>query len=198
MEEINKKEMNPSESLAIIESMINTAKNKLADDGFMTIFWGWLVFTAALINYVGIQFNVYEAYYVWPILMPLGGIVSILHGRRQKKNERVKTYLDTYLGYSWAAFLIALFITLLFIQVHGMKMTYFFIMILYGMATLISGGLLNFKPLIIGSAFSFGFAIASHFVGNKEQFLCIAAAVLFSYIIPGHLLRKHYKSQVNV
>lgn len=32
------KEMHPSESLTLINSMINTSKNRLADDGFYIIF----------------------------------------------------------------------------------------------------------------------------------------------------------------
>ena len=192
------KEINPAESLEIINSMINTAKNKLADDGFYIIFWGWLVFSASLINYFCILAGTEYGYYVWPVLLPLGGIFSLFYGRKQAKKEKVKTYIDTYLGYSWTAFIIAMFITLLFFPIHGMKITYFFLMLLYGMATLISGGLLNFRPLIIGSMFSFACALISGFVPEREQFLCIATALLFSYIIPGHLLQSKFKSQVNV
>ncbi|MES2681230.1 MAG: hypothetical protein V4635_15150 [Bacteroidota bacterium] len=195
---MEEKNINPTESLQIINSMINTAKNKLADDGFLYIFWGWLVFIAALVNYVSVRLDSFYGYWVWPVLMPLGGVVSMIYGYRHSKKEKVKTYMDIYLGYSWAAFIIALFITILFISVHGMKATYFFLMILYGIATLISGGLLNFKPLIIGSLFSFAFAVISVFAGENEQFLCISGAVLFSYIVPGHLLQSKYKSQVNV
>jgi len=195
---MEEKEINPAESLAIIKTMIDTAKNKLADDGFFIIFWGWLVFIASLINYASVLAGSEYGYYVWPILMPLGGIFSFIYGHYQTKKEKVKTYIDTYLGYSWTAFIIGMFITLFFMPQHGMKITYFFLLLLYGMATLISGGLLNFKPLVIGSLFSFAFAIVSVFVSEREQFLCIAAALLFSYIIPGHLLKSKFKSQVNV
>jgi hypothetical protein len=71
-------------------------------------------------------------------------------------------------------------------------------MILYGMATFISGGLLNFRPLILGSLFSFLAAIVSVFLQNEEQFICLAFSVLCSYIIPGHLLRAKFRSEVNV
>lgn len=195
---MEEKEINPAESLEIINTMINTAKNKLADDGFFIIFWGWLVFAAALINYAGILLQVEGAYYVWPVLMPLGGIISLIYGRSKTKKEKVKTYIDTYLGYSWTAFIIAMSVTLIFMPVHGIKVTYFFLMLLYGMATLVSGGILNFKPLIIGSIFSFICAVISVYADENQQFLCIAAAVLFSYIIPGHLLQSKFKSQVNV
>ena len=35
--------LSPEKSFETISAMINTAKNKLADDGFLFIFWGWLV-----------------------------------------------------------------------------------------------------------------------------------------------------------
>lgn len=192
------KEINPAESLSIITEMIDTAKNRLADDGFLIIFWGWLVFISALINYASILMQSELGYYVWPVFMPLGGIVSLIYGIRQRKKEKVKTYIDMYLGYSWTAFIIAMFITLMCISVHGVKTTYFFLMLLYGMATMISGGLLSFKPLIYGSLFSFSGAVVSLFLVEEQLLLCIAAALLFSYIIPGHLLRSQYKSQANV
>jgi len=190
--------LEPKESLQLINSMINTAKNKLADDGFLFIFWGWLVCAAALIHYTTIIFNIPYGYWVWPVLMPLGGIVSAIYGASQKKKNNVKTYIDGYLAYLWGAFIIAMVITLVMMGFHGVKITYFFLMLLYGIATFVSGGLLNFKPLIIGSIFSFVCAIVSVFLGEPEQLLIISVALLCSYIIPGHLLRNKFKSQGHV
>ena len=192
------KTINPTESLEIIDSMINTAKNKLADDGFLYMFWGWLVFISAISHYITVILNIEYGFIVWPVLMPLGAVVSIIYGNRQRKKVNVRSYIGTYLGYSWTAFLIAMFITLAFMDHHGIKVTYFIFMILYGIATLISGGLLNFQPLIIGSLFSFALSVASVFLGEKEQLLCIAAAIFCSYIVPGHLLHSKFKSQGNV
>jgi hypothetical protein len=89
-------------------------------------------------------------------------------------------------------------ITIVFGYAHGIKATYFFLILLYGMATLITGGILNFKPLIIGSLFSFACAIISVFVGEIDQFLCISAALILSYVIPGHMLQAKFKSQQDV
>ncbi|MBL7909743.1 MAG: hypothetical protein JNJ41_01655 [Bacteroidia bacterium] len=186
--------MMPEESLQIINAMINTAKNKLADDGFHLIFWGWLVTFCALIHYVTIKLNIQGGEWVW-MLMPLGGIVSGIYGYKQGKSQKVKTHIDSYIGYVWIGFIISLFVTLFFGYAHGIKATYFFLMLLYGMATFVTGGILNFKPLIYGSLFSFAFAVVSVFVGEVDQLLCIAAALILSYIIPGHMLRSKYKSQ---
>ncbi len=191
----NEETFNPEQSLALINSTINTAKNKLADDGFQIIFWGWLITICALTCYVSAQLNSQIGFMVWAILPPLGAIVSTLYGRKQAKKEKVKTYVDSYLGYVWVGFFIAMAITLLFGYAHGIKATYFFLMLLYGVATFITGGILNFKPLIIGSFFAFACAIVSVFLGEIDQFLCISASLIFSYIIPGHLLRAKYRSQ---
>ncbi len=194
---MEERELNPAQSLDLIQSMINTAKNKLADDGFFFILWGWLVFTAAIAHYVTIVLGIPKGHYAW-LLMIVGAIISVFYGIKRQKQDLRKTYIDTYLGYVWIAFIIAMFITLFFMKFHSMKVTYFFLMLLYGLATFITGGLLNFKPLVYGSLFSFGLAIVSVFVGQKEQLLCIAFAILFSYTIPGHLLRSKYRSEENV
>src|SRR3954468_18120748 len=101
---MEEKQIQPNESLAIISSMIDTAKNKIADDGFLFIFWGWNVLVAAMIHYLTVKFDIPNGGLAWAILMPLGGVVSIVYGVRQKKQERVKTYVDEYLGYNWWAF----------------------------------------------------------------------------------------------
>lgn len=185
----------PEESLALINSMINTARHKLADDGFLFIFWGWLVSGSALLHFATLKLGIPYGYFVWPVLMPLGGIFTMIFTSRRKEKERVKTYIDAYLGYVWMAFGIALLVTLCFLPVHGIQHTYFFLMTLYGIATFISGGLLHFTPLIFGSCAAFACAIASVFFGEAEQLLWIALSLIGSYVIPGHLLRKKFKSQ---
>lgn len=185
----------PEQSLQIINSMINAAKNKLADDGFQFIFWGWLIAFCAIANYISLKLGSELGYLAWAILPPLGGVFSAIYSYKQGKKNKVKTYVDTYLSYLWGAFFIAMLMTLVFGYAHGIKATYFFLMLLYGVATLVTGGILNFKPLIIGSLFSFICAAVSVFLGEIDQFLIISIALLFSYIIPGHLLSAKFKSE---
>lgn len=189
------KDFDPTASMQVIDTMINTAKNKLADDGFLLIFWGWLVTAAALINYTALKLNIQHGEYVWAILLPLGGVFSAVYGYKQGKKQKVKTYVGSYLGYLWGAFGIAMVLTMVSMPQYGIKVTYFMFMILYGVATFVCGGILNFKPLIIGSLFSFACAFVSNFCGEADQLLIISIALLASYVIPGHLLRAKYRSQ---
>src|SRR6218665_3566675 len=116
---MEEKQLHPAESLEIINGMINTAKNKLADDGFLLIFWGWLIFSASLIQYIAILISFPYGEWVWKIFIPTGIAVSIIYGFKQQKKNKVRTYMDSYLGYSWTAFIVALSLTLIFMGVHG-------------------------------------------------------------------------------
>jgi len=191
-------DFNPTESLDVINKMINNAKNKLADDGLLLIFWGWLVTVAALTHYVTLKLNINHGEYVWAILMPFGGIFSAIYGRKQNKKKAVKTYVDSYLSYVWGAFGIAMVITLVCGPHYGIKPAYFCLMILYGFVTFVSGGLLGFKPLIYGSLVSFACAVIGVYLNEVDQLLIISVALIASYIIPGHLLRSKFKSEQHV
>lgn len=192
---MEEKEIHPEESLKLITAMINTAKNKLADDGFYFILWGWLVAGAAIIHYLGVLAEVEYSHMIWAVLMPLGGVVSMIYGRKEDKERKVKTHLDTYLAYVWWAVLGAMTICLVFGKWNGFHQTYFFLMLLYGIGSMVTGGIINFRPLVIGSLFSFAFAALSVFLVERDLLLCIAGALFCSHIIPGHLLRSEFKSQ---
>jgi hypothetical protein len=192
---MEEKEITPTESLQIIGQMINTAKNKLADDGFYFIFWGWLILVCAMFHYITIKMGLEKGYWIWAVGPPLGGIISSIYGYREGKSKKVTTYVDTYLKYIWMGFLVGMVVTLLAMPWFGMKQTYFSLMVLYGMLAFVTGGLLEFRPLIVGGLLSFACAAVSVFVGTVDQFLCISAALLCAHIIPGHLLRSKFRSQ---
>ena len=196
MEEQN---INPEQSMQIIQSMINRAQNNVADNGFHFIFWGWVVFITSIIFYITLKMEIQNGWLVWS-LMPLGGIFTGIYSYYQHRKynpdvqKKVRTYAEIYLGYLWIAFGISIF-TVLFMMNKLGEATYPLVINLYAIGTFVSGGILRFKPLIIGGACSFAIAIFSFFTPFENQVLLIALSLLVSYIIPGHLLRNKFKSQ---
>jgi hypothetical protein len=188
---MEEKEIDVDESLIIIQQMVNRAKNNISENGFMYIFWGWLVFITAIAFFILMKMGFEWAPIVW-MTMPLGGIFSGIWGYTQRKNERVKTYVDSHLAYVWIAFGICLLIVL------GMgwqlkEHCYPIVIMLYAVSTFVSGGIIRFKPLIICGALSFPIAVAAFFVNFDVQVLLLALSVLVSYIIPGHWLQLEFK-----
>lgn len=190
---MEERDINPSESLSIIQSMVNKTQRQFSDDSFHYIMWGWLVLTASIIHFILLQMHVMQAPVVW-LLMPVGGIVSLVYGAKQSKKEKIKTYVNTYMGYLWGAMGIAMMVVLGMGVKLGAENVYPIMILIYGIGTFVSGGLLSFKPLIIGGIICFVLSVVSFFMVFQYQLLFIATAMLVSYIIPGHLLKAKFKN----
>ncbi len=190
--------LSPEQSLEIINQMVRRAQNNLSNNGFYFIFWGWLVFVTSILFYLLIEINCDNPWMVW-MLMFAGCIYSIVHPfllkrKNEEKAPRMKTYVETYLGYLWIAFGISLFIVLS-MGFCLKEATYPVVIMLYGIGTFVSGGLLNFSPLKIGGACNFGISVLAFLVNFKIQILLLSLSLLISYIIPGHLLRNKFNNR---
>jgi len=191
---MEEKEITPQDGIAIIQEMIGRTKNNISNKSFYFIFWGWLVFAAAMMQYISIKTNFSNGSAVW-LLMPVGAVVTVIYSVRTKQKEVVRTYMDGFMRHLWTGFGLALILTLFAMGVNGVNASFFFLMILYGTFTFITGSVLRFPPLMFGGLCSLSCAILSMFLGDTEQLLCIALALLLSYIIPGHLLAFKHKQK---
>jgi hypothetical protein len=187
------------QSLQIIQSMIHRVQGSVRDNGFYFMLWGWLVFIAAVSQYIMIYMGYGEpSGLVWAVLMPLGAVISIIRGRRDGKKEKVKTYTEELLYYALTSFIVSLFIVMLFVPMtassaeEGWVKAYPMIMMVYGCWLFISGGAIKFRPLIIGAVIDWACAIAGFFIHSYDIILLLAFAVLAGYIIPGHMLKAKY------
>lgn len=183
------KEFNEQEALMVIRGMIAQAKTGLKGQGYMFLLWGWLVFIAAIAQYAIMKWgNPDYSGYPWLAMLVIGIPGSIYYGIRGHKQNQPATYVNTFMKYLWSAFGASLFIVLFF----GGKMqlaTYPMLMVLYGIGTFVTGGALNFKPLVWGGVACWVLAFAAFYVGFDVQVLLLALSILLSYIIPGHILQ---------
>ena len=194
----NEHELTHEESLRIIQSMIDTAKNKISDNGFHFMLWGVLVIAASLIQFIwlqkggGNQSNV-----VW-IIMPIIGVpLALIYEWRKDKTERTRSHIDAFYGFLWLGFGIALALAI-FTSVRMGVDTLPYILIVVGLATFISGCLFRFKPLILGGIVFWAACILASFLSQENQLLLNAASTFLGYILPGLLLWKNYQKQENV
>jgi hypothetical protein len=195
--EPEEKKLSPEESLSLISSMINKTKDVVADNSFYFLFWGWLVFICCLTSFVlKIYFQYPNHYMVW-FLMPVGGLLSAMYSTRQAKTKRARSFVDESLDYLWIALAIAFLLMVLIniIGKNGWETAFTYYILLYGIGTFVTGKLLKFKPLVVGSLINFALAVVSVKFDADYKLLIGSLAILTSYIIPGHLLRMRYKKQ---
>jgi hypothetical protein len=195
---MNEENFTPEQSLRLINKMITEVKHGLQDNGFFFLFWGWLVFLSAITNFVLLKMENEYAFYVWPILMPLGGIVSAVYGimRRKKEGKRVKTFIDRAMAYVWIAFGVSLFIVLSSGSKLGVEKVYPFVLLIYGIGTFITGGIIKMKLLITGGIICWMLSIIAFYVTFDIQLLLLAGAIAIAYIVPGHVINSNYRKNV--
>ncbi len=191
----NENDFSPQESLQLIRSMIETTKHSISDKSHYFLLWGWAVFIGCVLQYYLKAIIDYpQHYYAWYIT-PVALIVFIIFLIRDRKKEKVTTFIDEASKYLWTALGFSFFALSFIFSRMGWQYCYPIYILLYGVGTYVSGSLIKFRPLIIGSIICFPLAIVTAYVDFDSQIIMLALAVLVSYIIPGHLLRMQYRKQ---
>ena len=197
---MNEENFDPKQSLLLIESMINRAKDKFAEDGSMYLLWGWVVFVCSLTQFVLMHFFKYPYHYVVWFASWIIVIYQLVYIRKKIRRRRVRTYTGYILGYVWLTFVIVIFL-LAFLIGRLTEGDYYMhispiLLTIYGIPIFLSGIILRFKPLIIGGIGCWILSIAAMLIENYDyQFLLIPLAMIIAWIIPGYLLRAKYKLQ---
>lgn len=180
--------LSPQQSLDLIQSMINEAKGNVRDNSFYYLFWGWVLIVAHIGSFTLIKIEFDYPFAVWLIVIP-AWIISFVYGSRQRnKQKRTTTHLERVNITLWVSFgvlavVIPFFGSFINYQINPI------ILLVGSMATLASGVILKFKPLMIGGVIFFVFGLPCFFVSNEYQSLLSALAITLGYLVPGYLLK---------
>ena len=198
--ENSENDFSPQQSLQLIESMINRAKDKFAEDGSMYLLWGWLVFICSLSQFTLLHIVQYSKHYiVWLATLP-AFVYQFFYIRKKRKRQTVTTYTDSIIGYVWLTFCIVIILIGFLIGFLTGGDYYYYItpllLAVYGVPVFLTGIIARFRSLVTGGIACWILCIVSTLIKNYDyQFLMIPAAMLIAWIIPGYMLRAKYKSQ---
>jgi hypothetical protein len=189
------------EQIKIIQDMLDKTRRNFADNGTYFIMWGWLILTACLGQYIFAYFNKSEWIGImWITIMMGGGIVSSIMGLRQGRKKGVVTHADQTIGFLWMA--CGLSMTLIaFVGVPigliPMKALNPVIMMNVWIGVLVTGRIIDWKPLQWSALLWFAGAIICIMIHWHYHSLVMAILIIPGYIIPGYVLRKKFTSTVN-
>ncbi|HYE56568.1 MAG TPA: hypothetical protein VD996_17085 [Chitinophagaceae bacterium] len=192
-------DFSPHEGLAVIQSMIDAARNRFSENGHLYLLWGWVVFVCSLAQFILLHFYRYEHHYaVWGLTW-VAMVYQFIYLARRKKKEKVRTYADHLLVFVWSTFVVLMF---LFGFLFGRELgeQYYRLMspgflALYGMPTFLSGVIIRFRPLVVGGVCCWLLSIGGTYISHQYQLLLLSAAMIVAWIIPGYLLRAKYKKE---
>ena len=193
-------DFSPHQSLQLIESMINKAKDNFNEDGHLYLLWGWLVFFCSTTEFVLYHFFQYPYHYwVW-IISIVAIIYQAFYLARKYRTQKVHTYTEHILGYVWITFAILTF--LIGYLIGRLTLGDYFwhiypvVLALYGMPVFLSGIILRFNPLRFGGIGCWLLSVITTFLEYDYQMLMLSVAMVIAWIIPGYLLRAKYKSVI--
>ena len=185
-------DFSPQQSIHLIQSMIDKAKTNISENRFYFLVWGWYAFIAMLVQFfLKVTVHYQHHYLVWLGTIPVM-IITLVHTARRNKKLSARTYIGESMSYLWTGVGVSFFILCVIITSSktGWLYSYPFFIMLYGLGTFVSGRILKFTPLVIGGIFNWLLAVVCASLPFDYQLLCGATAILTSYIIPGHLIKK--------
>lgn len=189
----NDKEFSPAQSLQLIQSMIETTKHAIKDSSHFFLLWGWAVMLGCILQYILMVVVEYPHHYLAWLITPVALLIHLVLVIRQARHEKVKTFVGEANAYLWISIGFS-FMVLAFIFARiGWQYCFPFYILFYGLGTFVSGSLIRFRPLVVGGICCFFFAAIAAYIPYHLQMLLAAFAILVSYIIPGYLLRIHYR-----
>jgi hypothetical protein len=190
-------EFSHEDGLKTIYAMITSTRNTIGENYLYYILWGYLVGLACISEYILIRLVQYERHYmVWPVLMGLGMALSGVLTMRRQKTSTHRTFIGNIMNYLWGGWVISLLIILYFAtRLQNYSLILPLTMVMYGMGIFVSGGVISYRPLIIGGVISWIAALVAYFQPYNIQLLLTTVTVIVSYIIPGHMLRIEAKKQ---
>jgi hypothetical protein len=195
---MSQENFSPQQSLQLIDAMINKAKNRFNENGFLYLLWGWIIFICAIVHFIALKFQLFtKPEIIW--LSTIGAtLYQIVYLIKAKKKETVKTYSDGILDAVWMCFGICMGILSFIIGKNNLwEYMYPLVLMFYGIPTFLSGAVMQFTPLKIGGIVCWALAIASTFVSPLYYLLLLSLAVLVAWIIPGYLMKAKFKNQNN-
>jgi len=186
-----------TESLELIQRMINQAKNRWCENGHLYLVWGWAVFICSIAQFVLAEWVHYEQHYLVWLLCAAVGIYQPYYLMRRGRKRQVQTYADRIVGYVWLAFVISLCLSGFYFGMLLGDWYYKIVgpayLVLYGIPTFLSGIILQFRPLIIGGIGCWVMTLGAAFTKGYYQLLFLSAAMLIAWILPGYQLRARFK-----
>jgi len=207
--------MSEQESLQLITTMINKAKESYYDTGISAMMWGAVIAICSLEKLAELQFGYSLPFDIY-LLTFAAVIPQIYLSIKENKSKKVKSYDDTYLDYIWLSFGICIFLVIMISNVIQNNLnplienvnaaghrdwTQFrlgeyimsFYLMLYGLPTFITGAACRFKPMLWGGLFCWVSCIAALFTEIRIDLLLTALSAILAWLIPGILMQKEYR-----
>ena len=173
--------LNPKESFAIIEAVINERKRRYEENGIFLMFWGALVAITGVAQFLMLRFDFFGT--VFTIICKSG------QGRKNRKQHKAEDWSD----FVWLAAGILAFVSMLVL--NDVRMFTLVIFLPLGIACLFSALRLKNGLWIATSIFTILLAYSTIRFELEYQPLAMAVIAVLAFLVPGIQLYMNNKER---
>ena len=203
-----------ADSLRVKSTMIEKAKPSPHDNGTASIVWGVIITVCSIGTWASMRFQFKLPFDIW-LLALLGVFPTLWFSFRKERKQKVKSYDQTAMDYVWLCFGIAIFLIVytnsnVFAQTqrvrdaimdNNLPVTMFqfseyssaYLLTLYGIPTIVTAGIKNFKPMMIGGIICWVCALLVVHTSRQTDMLLMAFSATTAWLIPGLILRARHQ-----
>ena len=186
----------PEKSFELINQVINDAKSKFEENGFIFAFWGVLDAVAAFGQFILLKNGYYAINYYPYFLMPLGAIYTVYY--YYKKGRGRQNQIGKMLSFVWIAVVLNIFILGFLLPGILKQQLIPVILILVGIGIIVTAGAIKSR-LILYSGIIINFAgLACFGLEWIYQPLLLGIVSVVALLIPGIILMVEHKKRQNV
>lgn len=195
---MEEKKISEQESLELISRMIRNTQRKMEQGaGTPMLIWGGSTIVTTLIVWITVRQTLnYNWNFLWFLIPVIGSLGTVL---MQKRPKGVRTYIDKMVGYTWLVLGVTGFVISCLSMLSAMWPfpILFFILVIMGMGTVLTGLITEFRPFVAGGIAGMVLGVGHYFsTGYDLKMLTFAIAFVVMMIIPGFILNYRAKRDV--
>jgi hypothetical protein len=191
---MEEKDLTGEESLKLINRMIYEAKGYFYESGLSAIIYGFSVLICTVLAYLFEKKMFAFPFHPFLLMMPVFFIQGWVQYKEEKK-KKVKTFTDEVIDYVWTGFFLSTFAALCGNFANAGYIVVTIILFLIAFAVFITGLIAKFRYNIFCGIVCLLIAATSFFVQNINIYLLLALVAVLVWLIPGFILRAHFKKQ---
>lgn len=179
----------PNQSTA---TPVHQKRHRIANAHFFLILWGIILFVFYLTHYFEKTFPALEGIQNFLIvLFPVGVVISILFSKKIDKSDSHNNRLYIY---SWGGAALSMIFWLLNNDIYESNLYLAVTIMLFGLASFITGGVAKFTPAIAGGLLSIALSAIIPSLDLPMQYLVSAVAIFSCSLVPGITILYQIKS----
>jgi hypothetical protein len=190
---MEEKELSSEESMRLINRMIYQAKGYFYESGLSAIVYGITVLICAILTWLYEKNIMAFPFNPFLLMTPVFFIQGWIQYKEEKK-KKVKTFTDEAIDYVWTGFFLATIAALCGNFANAGYIIVTIILFLIAFAAFITGLISKFRYNIFCGIVCLLIAIVSFFIQNVNIYLLLAADAVLVWLIPGFILRAHFKN----